>query len=188
MGGYSGGYGDNLTAEELIGRLEALNTLRSRECAHPGAEAEDLAQEGRIALWRAVQSHPGHSREYYSAASGRRIREAAIRQTWTGHTRHHGQPTDPLRQPGKRSLDDPDFAVPEAVDGTDWVNAAEWGYHRGEILAALNTLSPQAREYVWRRFWCGWSAGELDQVYGGNSWRVWDAARSELREMLALLG
>jgi DNA-directed RNA polymerase specialized sigma24 family protein len=183
----SDGYGDQLSVAELIERLEALNGLRAREYARPGAEAEDLAQEARIAIWEASRAHPGRPRAYYSAASAMRIREAAVRQTWTGHTRHHGQPTDPLRQPGKRSLDDPGFVLAEALAAPDWVGTAELAYHRGTLLAALNALPGTARLYVWRRFWCGWSTRELDQAAGGNSWRVWSTAKAQLQDRLKCL-
>jgi DNA-directed RNA polymerase specialized sigma24 family protein len=184
---FHGGYGDELAVEELIARLEVLNSLRARERCHPGAEYEDLLQEARIACWRAATTHPGHSREYYSTACRNRLTELAARGTWTGHTRQHGQPVDPLRQQGKRSLDDPEYTLTEALEAPGWVEAAQLAYHHGALYRALGELSPKARTYVWRRFWCGWTTGELDAVAGGNSWRVWQAARQQLQGALSQL-
>jgi len=54
MTDWQDGYGEDLTATERIAQLESLNRIRSYEHANPGAEAADLAQEARIAIWGAA--------------------------------------------------------------------------------------------------------------------------------------
>lgn len=50
-------------------------------------------------------------------------------------------------------------------------------YHTREIVAAINTLTPVEREYIYRRFW-------LDEVIGSD---VWPEAQEKLRQLLVHL-
>lgn len=176
MSGLQDGFGDGLTVTERIEQLDRLNRIRAAEHAHPQAESDDLTQEGRIVVWEVASKRPESTREYLSAAAAMRIREVANRQTWTGHTRAHGQPTDPLRNRAKESLDDPDYTLIEALQAPAWLAAAELAYHHGEILDAINALPPAHRDYVYLRFWGGYSNPEiapLIQRDAGNLARMW---------------
>ena len=57
-------------------------------------------------------------------------------------------------------------------------------YHYGEIHEALRDLPPLWREYIWLRFWEGWSEAELHQL--GNHTH-WEQIQSVLAEKLGHL-
>jgi len=180
------GWGDALTPVERIAQLERLNGIRARERAHAGAEYDDLLQEARIAVWEVAVRYPDKSREYLSASAAMRVREVSSRQNWTGHTRVHGQPTDPLRQRGKESMDDPDFTLWEALDGPVWLDGALLSYHRGEIAKAIDELPPRQRQYVLLRFWCGYGHMEIKREFGMSD-STWAGAKHNLSTKLAYL-
>lgn len=182
---FQDGYGEAVTPVERLAQLERLNSIRAREKAHPGAEYDDLLQEARIAVWLQAEAAVGKGdpRAWLSAVSGNRITEAATRQTWTGHTRVHGQPTDPLRQNAKQSMDDPDFTLWESLDGPAWLDGALLAYHRGEIARAIAELSPRQKQYVILRFWHGYGHMEIKREFGMSE-STWAGAKQSLREKL----
>lgn len=174
------GYGDELLGHERLLRLQ----VAERTADH--SLWDDLLNEARLTAWR-LRERP---RAYVHAATRKRITELLTRQTWTGHTRVHGQPTDPLRQPGKESLDDPDFTL--VVASAEWMESVSLAYHHGEIFAAIAKLQPNHRAYVILRFWGQWTPGEIAPVIGvkaTNQARMWkESIQPILARELAHLG
>jgi RNA polymerase sigma factor (sigma-70 family) len=179
--GISDGFGDDLTPAELVAMHEPLAKVIASEWQTPDAPYEDLLQENRIKIWQLAEAKAGNRsdlRGLASVAMRRRSSEIAARQTWTGYESQHGRPTDPLRSP-RESME----AIVEAV-GTDVFGAVdamdgvELAYHEGQILRALASLAPRHREYVYLRFWGGWTNPEIAETMGTtksavNSW--WNA-------------
>jgi RNA polymerase sigma factor (sigma-70 family) len=107
---------------------------------------QDLAQEGLIAMWRALETYDpekGAEATYLTTAAKLRMRDVVRRQTWTGtpgqrgHTRE--APARPVEIYDVHSYLDP------ALD------AALTAYHRSEIRAALDQLTPKDRAYITTR-------------------------------------
>jgi DNA-directed RNA polymerase specialized sigma24 family protein len=184
---YNDGFGDALSPEEAE-RLDRLNRIRVGERVGSHADADDVLQEARIATWRALPraATKDNPRAWLSVITFMRIIEILDRETWTGHTRVRGQPVDPLRAAGKRSLDDPAFTLAEDLDGPSWVDSALFSYHEGEIARAISELSPRQRQYVYLRFWCGYGHMEIKGEFGMSD-STWDGAKVHLRQSLAHL-
>lgn len=182
------GLGDQLNVTERIQQLEALNWARARERHNTATEAVDLAQEARIAIWRSYEASLSKAdpRTWLSAVSHMRLREVAIRQTWFGHTRVHGQPSDPLRNATKASLDDPDFTL-GPLEAPDWIDSALISYHAGEIARAISELPPKQRDYIILRFWYGFTPIEIENRFAIDQSAAWTGARRNLRQALAHL-
>lgn len=112
--------------------------------------ADDLAQEGMIAAWRALSTHDaskGASVDTWVKKKAKfRMLELVRRGDWTGSadsTRKRYEPRSVTVEPDEMHELSVSSMLPEV----------EAAYHRGEIYAALNELSPADREYVYRRFW-----------------------------------
>lgn len=164
---------------------------------------EDLVQEGRIAMWKALATYDpskGALPSWVTKAASMRMKDFVRRGTPTGkpETRgskevEHGPSIDAMvEEGGAEGL----FAAVDTLEGV------EVSYHHGEILEALNSLSPKQREYVYLRFWGGLdpSAGVtkemkvvMDQfpvlrqrwLWQGSSKQV--GAKDRLREALSHL-
>lgn len=111
---------------------------------------DDLVQEGRIAMWRALESYDetlGSLPSWLTEAARMRMKDLA----WK-----HGQPLGRPATRGSRevesgtSLDAYDEDVVEALLGH-----VETAYHDGEVLDAIRELTPAQQQYVFLRFWGG---------------------------------
>jgi DNA-directed RNA polymerase specialized sigma24 family protein len=60
---------------------------------------DDCVQEARIHVWKLRQRGVPRTEAYYNKAARNRIINMGSRQTWLGHSGHHGYPVDPLRRP-----------------------------------------------------------------------------------------
>lgn len=117
---------------------------------------DDLVQEGRIAMWRAMQTHDpdkGALPSWVTTAAKQRMKDFLY---------GHGQPTGREATRGSREVETDtsvDALLEEGLEAALGVSEAlegvELSYHHGEILKALATLSPSQREYVFLRFWGG---------------------------------
>lgn len=71
------------------------------------------------------------------------------------------------------------------------VDGIENAYHEGEIVAAINSLTPAQREYVYRRFWLGQTERDMKVYFGYTPTGLWhstkNGARMKLRKELAHL-
>lgn len=185
------GIGDSLSVDERIRAKQRLIEIMVSEHQRDLENRDDLIQEGRIALWRTmIREDCPSSEAYLHAAARQRINEVATRQTWTGHTRVHGQPTDPLRQPGKVEMEAALDAGLVTV-AADVLGAVEMAYHRGEIMKVLAELPYEYRAYVVLRFWGGYTQPEISEILHrqpNNLNRTWqEVIRPRLQRQLAHL-
>ena len=129
---------------------------------------DDAIQEARIEVWQLHQQgkipKDGRSVTGWVATVIRRtITSSVQRQLWTSSEprKPHGHPADPLRTPAaeRGSLDDPDLLFDAPSPET--LQTVELAYHYGEIVAAINSLPANQREYVVARFWGGMTGAEI---------------------------
>lgn len=115
------------------------------------SDLQDLKQEGRVTMWRALETYDdskGALPSWLTKAAEMRMKDLA---------RGHGQPFGREATRGVREVD-PGGSIDALED--DQVEAllghvAE-EIHDGEILRAIReTLTPKQQEYVFLRFWGG---------------------------------
>lgn len=138
--------------------------------------AEDLAQEGWIAMFWAIEENDWTTPLDYWLKLNARRRMQTCRRDWftTGQSR------------ADHSI------VEEDVDREITAGQLELAYHYGEIHAALNALSPREREYVYLQFWRyagptgkGYPNPLITQSFNrSNADKTWRSARAKLAERL----
>jgi len=153
---------------------------------------EDLAQEGWIAMWRALRSHDpakGALPAWLTLNAFYRMCDCARDEAWLGRPRRHlgrGKLADATEY---ATADD--VAVWDRLTAADLADDLMWGYHTGQILAAINRLSPQQRRYVYLRFFRGYRYPDLVEAFGYDPQGLWSSpkngARGKLRAELAEL-
>ena len=195
MAGIQDGFGDDLAIDEYIREHEGLLRLKAAERTRGNRNSndtwDDILQEGRIVQWQVLQRRPDAPAAYVSAAMSNRIMECILRGTWTGMSRTHGKPLDPLRRGDRDSVDDETLQLDQVVDQADWVEHALLGYHQGQILKALDELTFTQKEAVVLRFWGGMTYAEIAARQGiskqtvERQWR--EIIRPALVEELELL-
>jgi DNA-directed RNA polymerase specialized sigma24 family protein len=181
----SDGFGDdrsNLDYEEYLLDNERLLKLKAGERMRGSDVAsdiwDDVLQEGRIVQWTVLKKRPSSPPAYVSAAMSHRIIECLTRGTWTGMTRTHGKPLDPLRRRDRDSVNDETLGLTEVIEAADLVDDVAVAYHHGEIMSALNALTFTQRSYVFARFWLGKTNPEIAAERGLSTseierqWRV----------------
>lgn len=157
--------------------------LRSRAAAMLGGQSrytDDLAQEGWVAVWRALPTVPAHLLSDADALEGWCIGVARNRmRNWI---------RDELAAP-RRGLNNEVTAgheiveLFEALSGSLTLETVDQAYHDGRVAAALDALAPRQREYVVARFWHGVPTTELQRSF---SPRTWQQARRRLELALAI--
>lgn len=150
-----------------------------------GQDLDDLAQEGYIAMWRAL---PGWDQAKGSLPSwltgAARLRMRALRPGGRGREFGH----EAMRG-----------SVPVQEDPTE-MDSAVWGrlveqmpdgvalaYHQGRIWHVIGSLPLEQQQYVVLRFWYGWTATEIQRVVASNVTWLWHGprgAKARLREAL----
>ena len=170
---------------------------------------EDLAQEGWVALWRAIRAE---SPDW--CVCGAPITSAQQARGWTEcvacwrtgtATRTRPARTAPLdwwlkrcaatrmRQVTRNWLTAKNtqhvFApeIHEQLHLASLLPDMELAYHHGEIMSALAQLTPRERRYVVLRFWCGYNYPDTYKDFGHNTSSIWISARKKLRAALAHL-
>jgi DNA-directed RNA polymerase specialized sigma24 family protein len=143
----------------------------------------DLAQEGWIAMWKALKTFdPGRGAEasYLTTAARLRMVDCLRRDLWTGTPGARGHRRDAPAVPV-----DPDWDWVDELVSSDAVYAElEAAYHHGEIAAALDALPVRDRAWIYKHIICD---------SGRYSWRhhpmdaklreILQARLSHLREM-----
>lgn len=156
------GYGDQSSFDEestILASYERwLHKVANSYLPAYDARHDDLVQEGRIAMWRALATHEpvkGALPSWLTKAATVRMKEMAFGR---------GQPTGREATRGVRAVEE--VALEPIVDSyggvdetpflrIDAMDSVELAYHEGEIHRALDALSPSQREYVFLRFWGG---------------------------------
>lgn len=152
------------------------------------ADVYDLAQEGHIAMWRALKTYDCTrevklSTHLMNHARWRMI-EVTDRGNLTGMDSRAGRKHTAGTKANKdREVSyDPSVSTFDAEFDVDY-DSVSIAYHHGEIYDAINALPIRQRQQVYRRFW----AGEYDAH--NSAW--WFAkrvgARDRLRERLGHL-
>lgn len=155
---------------------------------------DDLVQEGRIAMWKALQTWDPERvalPTWLTGAAKLRMKDVAFGHGRdTGHEALRGtQHVEPVTSID--AFEDPDvlLSAGESLEGV------ELAYHYGEIYKALEDLSPAQRRYVYARFWLGLDPTsrkpEMRELVAqvpelAERWH-WQRARERLRESLAHL-
>lgn len=155
---------------------------------------DDVVQEGRIAMWRALQVHDpskGSMASWLTTAAERRMKDVAWRDRPTfGHEPHRGAVDAPTLSVEANTLE-------ELVGAMEAITGIEWAYHHGEIMEALNALTPMQRRYIYARFWLNiepHSAVPATVTLRKEQWpelgktHLWKASRARLHRALAHLG
>lgn len=88
-----------ITATDLGLPDAPLYYAMAREYVDDPSMWDDCVQEAAIHVWRLKLRGLDNPPAYYHKAARRRIKEVAVRQTWTGHSGKHGKAIDPLRRP-----------------------------------------------------------------------------------------
>lgn len=142
--------------------------------------AEDLAQEGMIALWQAWRVHDA-SRGPLNYWLKYKARYHMLTVWKRGLQRTHGDVTD-------------DAGVLDRPHHVDWESATERAMvtsHRQEIHTAISELTPQQQAYVRLRWWEEATWTERRAVFGYDADSLFhsskNGARKKLRKTLARL-
>lgn len=118
-------------------------------------DVDDLAQEGHVAMWRAIEAWDpdrGSLPSWLTGAARLRMRAIAhSKGQWTGRPETRGSAS--VRPVA--SVDAVEDELDALTAGYDVAEAVVMAYHHGEIAAALDALTPAQRRYVLARFWAG---------------------------------
>jgi DNA-directed RNA polymerase specialized sigma24 family protein len=142
------------------------------------SRVEDLAQEGWIAVWRALNKNKDDRplEPFLKQCAINRMRD--VFSQWTAASRNMYM-----------------INLIDTSPANDWLWSAfhtdlggiEEAYHHGEIMQAVNRLPKTQRQYVIRKFWHCWDPTALD-LYFTNHRKVWREAKITLSKELAHLG
>jgi RNA polymerase sigma factor (sigma-70 family) len=152
--------------------------------SHPQLK-DDLAQEGHIAMWRALKTYDpdkGSLPHWLTKSARWRMSECLRRnELWTGTDNSRGHERFPAPEPVDPQDDSYINALMDASTALETVLAS---YHRGEIGRALGSLTAQQREYVIRRFWGQQTYTELLLHFKRNPSDLWKTAKPKLTKAL----
>lgn len=73
------------------------------------------------------------------------------------------------------------------LEGPGHLDGIEVAYHAGEIVRALDVLTPAQRKYVIARFWGGQTKAELRDLFGYDPSSLWRTAKPRLQDRLSYL-
>lgn len=161
-----------------------------------GGQGEDrvqnLAQEGYIAMWRALDSYDperGALASWLVKAAEMRMADVVRRGVDFGQIGKRNPGTeDGLR--GERSWE---VLAPVEMEDVE-AKIAIWlqdglalAYHRGEIQRAIGRLTKDEQRYVVLRFWHGKTNPEIEPHVEGNVVHIWRTAKGKLRDELRRL-
>jgi RNA polymerase sigma factor (sigma-70 family) len=147
---------------------------------------DDLAQEGRIAMWKALGTYDpalGSLPSWLTTAAKFQMRKVAQRGTWTGTPMRRGHVRE---QPAAPMDINPEGGFTPVAFMPDTV---EMAYHQKEIFAALSDLPDEIRTAVFRKFWLDEPSGRYQstRVLPGISNSAWYPYRDQLARRLAHL-
>jgi RNA polymerase sigma factor (sigma-70 family) len=146
-------------------RVTAADLLQGR----PPHFIEEVAQEGWIAMWRALHEDRDVTvkapLDWWLKRQALRRMQNAVRDLFV-----------PVKQRQHVFTDD----VPDLVAASAELENIELAYHHGEIRAAVDRLPPREREYVLLRFWGGYTYPQLVTHFGYNTSAVWRVVRPKL--------
>lgn len=163
---------------------------------------QELAQEGYIAMWRALDTYDpdkGAMPSWLTRAAEMRMRDVMGKGQRFGHIRStNGNTHATKRRPGDTrpvatGEDHLDSLSPGDLDRLEqkiavWLeDGLALAYHRGAIQRAIGRLTPDEQRYVVLRFWHGKTNPEIDPHVEGNVVHIWRTARGKLAQDLRKL-
>ncbi|WP_428957806.1 RNA polymerase sigma factor [Streptomyces sp. cg35] len=190
------GYGDALTTDEVIGEYESWLHARAHQMLSPAdPRHDDLVQEGRIAMWQALDRHDpvkGALPSWLTQHATWHMRDVLThRDRWTGRPARSGNSGVDQKVTHVESLDahlDPGDGQPsrEHVAGItpDVADEAMIAYHRGEISKALDLLSDSQKRYVHLRFFDDLKGAEMKAQFGYDPSALWNSPRNGAKHKL----
>lgn len=159
--------------------------------------AEDLAQEGWIALWQATNTYDGRggvTLDYWLMRNAHDRMRVMIRH-WTAQCRDARQ-TEMAGDPWEKiEAYSDDHSAEFTGTGSDlvWVGVTtdlggiETAYHYGEIAHAMAELTDRQREYIYLRYYKGLDTAELTAHFGYPPKTIGQQARKNLAKSLSHL-
>lgn len=133
-----------MTDTDTLNRLYQMAEIMAGERTNDHALAADAAQEGRIAAWTTLNSHPGKPHSYYVASVRRGVTNVLRGRPYTGQTSQRGCERVPAALIGTLTRTNPegteyDLDTPSTTDIEATI------VDRVTINAALATLTPEDR-------------------------------------------
>lgn len=162
--------------------------LRRRAADMLGTQSrytDDLAQEGWVAVWRALPTVPAHLLNDADALEGWCIGVARNKmRNWIRDelaAPRRGLNNELSAGSGTISGD----ALFEALSSSEALDGVDLGYHDGKVAAALEKLTPTQRRYVFLRFWGDQTKAEICEQLGysessGSFSTAWALAKANL--------
>lgn len=150
---------------------------------------QDLAQEGYIAMWRALDTfdpNKGALASWIIRAAELRMTDVVRRGSVFGRPAQRGT----VRIEDRASIHGFEDVDPEELERriAYWLDdGLALAYHRGQIRQAIGRLTPDEQRYVVLRFWEGKTNPEIDPHVEGNVIHLWRTARGKLRNDLRRL-
>jgi RNA polymerase sigma factor (sigma-70 family) len=160
---------------------------------------DDLVQEGYIAMWRAVGSFnpdAGAAPTWLTNAARMRMTDIARRRyvNWFGKEATRGHQETEAKVSIEALAASDEHWEHQLLRSAELVELIGEGYHEGDIAAAMATLTPAERRYVYARFWLGLDPTArsiprelLTQVPELAQRWLWTRAKVKLRFALAHL-
>lgn len=142
--------------------------------AHPGATSTAVAKALGMSL--ATISYQRNKMGTVKTATG------SIASTWSLDAL-----MDPVKNESMGHSSRSHEFTPEELWYFDDLDGIEVAYHAGEILEALDVLTPAQRRYVVARFWGGKSSSELRAMFGYDPASLWRTAKPRLQDRLFYL-
>lgn len=142
------------------------------------ALVDDLAQEGWIAMWRALPDYDparGALPSWLTDHAYWRMLTCVQNQAWLGRPKRHlgrGKIRDYVEKPSS------DSSPWELLTAADILDGVIQSYHHGQILDAIGRLSVSQRRYVYLRFWCGYRYPDLIDAFGYDPSSLWHSPRN----------
>lgn len=169
-----------MNQETLLRDLRPFLWSMARHYTDDFYKAQDLAQEGWIAAWRAFQKDPRENPLAFAKQAAKWQMTRCVNDVrWTTNAGVRG-PHTALR--------------PVPIDSTsvDWERLVEEfdvvvAYHDNEIARAIDGLSDIEKKYVQLRFWGGLNSPELREHFGYEVSKVWTRTKGKLADRLAHL-
>jgi len=144
-----------------------------------GDQVEDLIQEGRIAIWKALDTYDpsrGELYPYLTTMAYFRMGNCLRKHRWTGYQK--------VSSPYVKRVPEQPMDMTELSTTSCYVvpGSADLSYHKSEIIGALKELTIKQQQYIVNRFWL--QVPHRDNVNHG----VWDVkttgAKNRLKEKL----
>lgn len=190
-----------LSSSELLPAYERWLHATAYRISPPGrneAYHDDLVQEGRVAMWRAMAAYDpaqGALPSWLTTAAKMRMADVVRRAgSWLGRPARYGpQPaaekvSSPVSLDELLAVDGDSDPLMRLLSAADVAESLDLAYHHGEIMFALNSLRPDQRRYVVLRFWGGLSDPEMVRAghFSSNPGYLWRDARTGARGVLKL--